>query len=278
MSSGSPLPITSLERLSTCSICLSKQPLDEALAVIAAAGYKKVDLLGRMPHFSVDSEELSIDTLEEACRRHDIKIANIGTYFGQNLSQGSTPTEVQAEIESAERALAIAARLGSRSIRVQPGRDRSHETAYTLVPFFKEVSRLAEQHGINVGVETHGGITSDVEGMVVLCERVGAANFGVIYDPCNLEAVGVDYQAAYRGFREHIVHVHLKDGRSTADGWRRVVFNEGEIDMSWILRELETAGYPGDIALEYEVNDIEPPETGLVEWRRRYEGLVGRLK
>ena len=33
------------------------------------------------------------------------------------------------------------------------------------------------------------------------------------------------------------------------------------------LRELDRAGYSGDIALEYEVNEIEPPETGLARWR-----------
>ena len=49
--------------------------------------------------------------------------------------------------------------------------------------------------------------------------------------------------------------VHLGRGRSTPPGWR----------------ELDRAGYSGDIALEYEVNEIEPPETGLARWRAACE-------
>ena len=50
---------------------------------------------------------------------------------------------------------------------------------------------------------------------------------------------------------------------------------EGEIDAPWLLRELDRAGYSGDIALEYEVNEIEPPETGLARWRAVCEALCG---
>jgi len=271
-------PITSLERLSTCSICLSKSPLDEALGVIAAAGYKKVDLLGRMPHFSIDPAELSVDQIESAARRHGVEIANIGAYFGQALSKESSPQEIDAEIEAALRGIEIARRLGSRSIRVQPGAKRDHETAYALVPFFKEVAKAAEPHGINIGIETHGGITSDAPAMADLAQKVGFENFGVIYDPCNLVGGGVDYKAAYEAFWQCVVHVHLKDGRHVDGTWQRVMFGDGEIDMDWILRRLEADGYPNDIALEYEVNIIEPPETGLVTWIERYERLVSSIQ
>ena len=93
---------------------------------------------------------------------------------------------------------------------------------------------------------------------------MGSPAFGVLFDPCNCAANGVDYRAAWEVFHERVVHVHLKDGRMRADGkWQRVHLGEGEIDAPWLLRELDRAGYSGDIALEYEVNEIEPPETGL---------------
>jgi sugar phosphate isomerase/epimerase len=84
----------------------------------------------------------------------------------------------------------------------------------------------------------------------------------------------VDYRAAWETFHDRVVHVHLKDGRTGADGkWARVHLGEGEIDAPWLLRELDRAGYSGDIALEYEVNEIEPPETGLARWRAVCEAL-----
>ena len=40
-------------RISACSIPLRNRGLDEAFRVIAESGFDKIDLLGRMPHFSV---------------------------------------------------------------------------------------------------------------------------------------------------------------------------------------------------------------------------------
>ena len=270
-------PITSLDRLSTCSICLHKSSLDEALAVIKEAGFNKVDLLGRMPHFSIEPEELRVEEIEAAFARHGLKAANLGTYFGQSLSPDSTQQEIDAEIERMARGIDIAKRLGSRSIRVQPGRDRAHATAHALTPFFRQVAKMAAEHNIYVGIETHGGITSDPPAMAEFCSKVGHGNFGVIYDPCNLAAVGVDYVEAYRSLKECTVHVHLKDGHLQDGAWRRVMFGDGTIDMAWILTQLEADGYAGDFALEYEVAEIEPPATGLIKWLQRYEELLERI-
>ena len=42
-----------MERLSCCTYPLQGRPIDEALAAIAAAGFAKVDVLGRAPHLEV---------------------------------------------------------------------------------------------------------------------------------------------------------------------------------------------------------------------------------
>jgi sugar phosphate isomerase/epimerase len=161
-----------------------------------------------------------------------------------------------------------AVRLGARSLRIHPGKDRSHETGFALVPFFRAVAQEAEPRGLYLGIETHGGLSSDAPAMVELCRQVGSSHFGVLFDPCNCAGAGVDYQQAWDVFHEHVTHVHLKDGRRTPDGrWERVHLGEGEIDARWLLRELARAGYDGDVALEYEIGEIEPPETGLARWR-----------
>ena len=268
--------IGSPDRLSTCTICLAGAPLGEALEVIADAGFRKIDLLGRMPHFSIDPAEFDVGELERHCARLGLHVAGIGSYFGKDLRKESGADAVEAEVKAAGRGIEIAARLGARVIRVGVG-DRAHETAFALVPFLTEVARLADRHGIRVGVETHGGITSDPQGMAELCGRVGCGNFGVIYDPCNLLADGVDYRRAYEELRRHVVHVHLKDGRRNESGRRLTHFGEGEIDMAWILKQLDADGYDGEVALEYEIGKVESPRTGLVKWRQRYEQLVATL-
>lgn len=263
-----------LSRISACSYPLRQRPLPETLRIIAAAGYEKVDLLGTLPHFSVDSRAYDVDQLERLCAALGLRIANLGTYFGRPLSAAGASDDIQAELAAARRGLDLAVRLGARSIRAMPGNDRTHETAFALVPFLRELAREAETRGVYVGVETHGGVTSDAPAMVELCREVGSRHFGVLYDASNLMGAGVDYRQAYETFCDHVVHVHVKDGRRVDGKWQRTMLGEGEIDVRWITARLVQVGYDGDLALEYEVNDIEPPESGLAKWRKTIEELL----
>jgi sugar phosphate isomerase/epimerase len=73
--------------------------------------------------------------------------------------------------------------------------------------------------------------------------------------------------------REHVVHVHFKDGIIKGDGAELAMMGEGEIDFSWIMAKLDELGYEGDIALEYEL-ESEPPDTGLATWFQAFEEMV----
>src|SRR5688500_2899205 len=254
-----------LSRLSACSIPLRKQPAAEALRVIASAGFVKVDLLGAEPHFPPVPTDTQLQAIERAAAKTGVKVANLGTYYGRPLP--GTDEEQAAELGAARAGMDAAVRLGARSLRIHPGKDRSRETGFALIPFFKDVAAEAEKRNLWLGIETHGGLSSDAPAMVELCEQVGSKRFGVLFDPCNCAANGVDYKEAWSIFKQHVTHVHLKDGRRDVDGkWQRVHLGEGEIDARWLLDELEKFGYQGDLAVEYEINDVEPAETGLARW------------
>ena len=254
-----------LSRLSACSIPLRKRPAAEALQIIADAGFRKVDLLGAEPHFPPVPSEAQLEDIDRAVQRTGVRVANLGTYYGRPLP--GTDEELQHEIRAATAGMEAARRLGARSLRIHPGKDRTRETGFALIPFFRAVAKEAEQRDLWLGIETHGGLSSDAPAMVELCEQVGSQRFGVLFDPCNCAANGVDYKQAWSTFKDHVTHVHLKDGRREADGsWKRVHLGEGEIDARWLLDELERAGYEGDLAVEYEINDVEPAETGLKRW------------
>ena len=47
-----------VKRVSACTFPLKEQPLDYALDVISQSGFEKIDLLARMPHFSVVDDDV----------------------------------------------------------------------------------------------------------------------------------------------------------------------------------------------------------------------------
>ena len=46
---------------------------------------------------------------------------------------------------------------------------------------------------------------------------------------------------------------------------------DGIIDYHWVWDQVEALGYDRDYALEFEVGDIEPVETGYRKWYETWE-------
>lgn len=260
-----------INRISACTYPLREHPFEYALEVLADAGVHRADLWGRSPHFPEDCNPQTIAQIEATSARTGVAIANLGTYPGRNFTSDDE-AERAAELESMKRTIDAAARLGCRSIRVMPGHGEHPAIIDRIAPLLMESARHAEQMGVLLGMENHrGSIAGNPEDARRLCEAVGSRYFGVLYEPCNLLSIGVDYRSAFDTLAPYIVHVHVKDGRRKADGsFERVHLGDGEVDPVWVVAALEGIGYEGDYALEYEIPEIEPVETGLRTWVERF--------
>ena len=254
------------ERVSACSYPLQKEGLDYTFKVISEAGFKKIDLLAKMPHFSVTDPEFSLDELERVSDRYGVAVANIGSYCGKGFSSVSED-ERNAAVNEIEKTLDAAKRLGAKSIRVTPG-SGEREVIDLVVPYFQQAADRAEKHGVYMGIENHGGaISGNPDACKEISEKVGSKFFGILYEPCNLMACGVEYKAAFDTLRDHVVHVHFKDGKYDRDEkWVRTMLGDGIIDIQWVFEQVEGTGYDRDYALEFEVGEIEPVETGYKKW------------
>ncbi len=253
-----------MSRVSACSYPFRQRPWIEALDAIAAAGFKKVDLLGRAPHLSLDPQECDPSAIQSAAQARGLRIANLGTYVGKGFASEDPATQEQ-ELTQVKRAIDIATLFGARSIRVSPGSDEA-QCLDRIVPWFKRAAVYAAEKQVYMGFETHGGGISGVaERCVELSSKVGSPYFGVLYDPCNIMHRGGDYRAALDTFGKYITHVHLKDGAIVNGQFVPTMLGEGQIDFAWIVQQLDALGYTGDLAAEYELT-IEAPETALKKW------------
>jgi sugar phosphate isomerase/epimerase len=79
------------------------------------------------------------------------------------------------------------------------------------IPYWRDASAFAHQHGVQIGVEMHPGmLIYNVETMLRMREACGEA-MGCNFDPSHLFWNGVDPVAAIRRLGDAIVHVHGKD-------------------------------------------------------------------
>ncbi|PIU89906.1 MAG: hypothetical protein COZ06_06215 [Armatimonadetes bacterium CG_4_10_14_3_um_filter_66_18] len=253
-------------RLTTCTYPLREREPEYSFRLFADVGFTKLDLWGNPPHFSADPAECDHAALESFSARYGIAIANLGSYPGAKFASDS-PEEVETALQEMRDTLDLAARFGSRSIRFRPGEAEDPAIIERLVEPFRVSARYAEERGVFLGMENHkGSIAGNPDWCVELCEAVGSKHFGVLYEPCNLLHAGVDYRNALATFGEWVTHVHVKDGRVRDGGFERCHLGEGDVDAKWVFDNVEALGYTGDYALEYEICDLEPIETGLKKW------------
>ncbi|MEW6359207.1 MAG: sugar phosphate isomerase/epimerase family protein [Planctomycetota bacterium] len=253
-------------RVSTCSYPLREQDAEHALKVIVAAGFKKVDLWGRMPHFSADPSECDHNVLTALARNLGVKIANLGTYPGGTFSSESE-AEREAGLKEMFQTIDVAAKMGARSIRVSPGKGEDGAIIDKIVPYFKKSAAYAEKKGVYLGMENHKGSIAGFPNLCLdLCEKVGSRFFGALYEPCNLMHNKQDYKEALDILKDYITHMHLKDGKWADGKFERTMLGEGDIDVGWVVENLNRIGYKGDFALEYEICDKVPIEKGLPKW------------
>jgi sugar phosphate isomerase/epimerase len=259
------------QRISCCSIALHGHPVDETMTIVATAGFRKIDLLGRLPHLAIDAANCDPAKLKATATAHGLQIANLGTYCGRGFAS-EDPALQQLALSDLRTALDWAVYLGAGSIRISPGND-DPACIERIVPWFRQAAEYAAQRNVRMGIENHGGgISGQPDTLRRLAEAVGSPFFGALYEPANLMLAGVEYRAAYEAMRGHITHVHCKDGRKTGEGFVMTMLGEGEIDYRWVIARLEADGYHGDYALEYEVKS-EPAETGLAKWYRTFAAL-----
>lgn len=264
-----------LSRISTCTYPLREQQIEVALEAVSDAGFEKADVWGRMPHFSEDQFLCDWEDLAELSDDTGVEVANLGTYPGRFFA-AETEQQRQAELGKMRAAIEAASYFGARSIRVMPGHSENPSIIETITPFFIRAAEYAEQKDVYLGMENHAGsIAGDPILALQLCENVGNEHFGVLYEPCNLLAGGEDYREALNVFGEWVTHCHIKDGRWEDDEFQRVHLGDGEVDFAWCVEQLEAGGYNGDYALEYEVTEIEPFDTGAQKWLHTFTETLG---
>lgn len=128
----------------------------------------------------------------------------------------------------------------------------------------KAVLDRAEERGIMIGLENHGGITARAEDLLAICDEVGEHPwFGVNLDTGNYrtDAYGQVAMTAPRAVNVQVKVELVEDGRKQPT------------DLERIRDILVESGYKGWLALEYEADG--DPFQEIPDYIRRLHALFG---
>ena len=250
-----------------------------ALDTMVEIGLEYVELQYLWEKQVGDLTDADIERVKKLIDNRDLKVSCISHH---NLSALSLDTAVdapayRAHISTLQRCIDVAQALGTNLVRIFSFRKEmvlfgaepviSEDAWATLLNRLEEPLRIADAVGITLVIETaiSGNVTSAYLARKLI-DELGASHLKVLWDPCSsLYCTEVPYPDGYEIIRDHIAHVHLKDGvvNLPAATFDFCAMRQGQMDAYYndIVDALKRDGYDGAISLE----SVYTPEGGTRE-------------
>jgi sugar phosphate isomerase/epimerase len=221
-----------------------KWSVTEMLDGVKAAGYR---VLGLQTPTAMDpfvGKEASAAYLADL----KAKIAARGLHatLGRLRSQEMLPhAEAAAEIRTQ---LNNAKTLGLTAvINTGTGKTEHYEAWYRTMAF---AAAYAADHGIQVVIKPHGGVTAGAAELLTCLEKIKHPNLRLWYDAGNIiHYTGKDPLRELEPIVSHVTTFTAKDC-ADKNGEVMIQFGTGRVDFAGIFRRLKTAGFRGPIMVE----------------------------
>jgi sugar phosphate isomerase/epimerase len=209
------------------------QKFDELCRLVVEAGFTNIDLW--VAHLDPAAASKSmVDEAAAILRQHRLTVvAYTGGLGRPNMSRGD-----------AELVYNVAQAIGAPLLGV--GLNPTNAAlAY----------ELGKEYGIKYAIENHPEKTPQE-----LLARIGEYGevIGVTQDTGFWGQFGYDAVKATHELKDHLLHMHLKQVRQTAEGWHSCAYDEGVVDVKGVAQALREIGYSGAISVEHEPAHEDP--------------------
>jgi len=268
------------DRLAASTNSYHTYSLEEALAGIAGAGFKSVELTsvpGWTEHVRRGADDEEIGYVKDLLRQNGLEAISFS---------GHSDLVSDAGVVEFRKALNVAKKLGIDYVSTSTG-GHDASSAGSLDEqrdrFLARIGPLADEAaamGITICLETHGGLLATGASSADLVRRIGKPNVGINYDPGNVIFYGDtrpegDIQSA----APLVKHMHVKDQIGGARNWNFPAAGTGEVDFTPIFAALEAVGFDGPCSVEIEFQgepwpSLEDVNAAMAQSYRFVRGFV----
>jgi sugar phosphate isomerase/epimerase len=230
-------------------------PVEEAVARIAGAGYRGIELLADVPHaWPAGLLELQKEAIRRAVSDHGLTISNINAFMMNAVADPRQPywhpgwTDPDPHYrairrEHTKRALRLAAELGAGSISTEPGGEvaagQSREEAAGI--FYDEIMPVldvAAACDVMLLIEPEPGLLIETfEQYLEFADRVNHPALGLNFDVGHAYCVADDPAEWVPRLAGQTRHYHLEDIAATRIH-HHLVPGEGAIDFAAVFRAI----------------------------------------
>jgi sugar phosphate isomerase/epimerase len=164
--------------------------------------------------------------------------------------------------------------LGGHSIRVNASSGGTYEEQVDrAADGLRKLSQFAGEHGLNVIVENHGGLSSNGKWLASVIKKVGRDNCGTLPDFGNFRVSNDEMYDRYQGVEELMPFAKAVSAKSHDFDEQG---NEIHTDYLKMMKIVLAADYHGYVGIEYEGSKLSEPE-GIIATRKLLERVREEL-
>lgn len=227
-------------KLGVFAVLFAEKSFEEMLDHVKSEGVEAVEIgTGGNPgdaHCKVDELLASEEKRKAYLEAVESRGLTISAFSCHNNPVSPNKEEAQEAHETLVKTIKLASLLGVPVVNTFSGTPGSHEDSkhsnwpispwpneYTdiynwqweekLIPYWKEIGKLAEEHNVKIGIELHGGFSVHTPYTLLKLRNATSPAIGANLDPSHLWWQGIDPVAAIKilGKENAIHHFHAKD-------------------------------------------------------------------
>ena len=283
------------------SAIMADNSLEEVLQVASKERFKCVEVMcwpqgkaerryAGVTHIDVDElDELRANEIKELTDSYGVYISGLGYYPNPMDPDDEKALYFRNHIKKVIKAANL---LGLKTVNTFVGRNPSLNIDQNIEIFGKvwpEIIMMAEDHGINIGIENCPMCFTDDEWpggkdlattpkiWDILFDIVPNKNFGLNYDPSHLVWQQMDYIAPIYQYKDRLHHIHLKDAKVYKEKLDRVGIMAnpleyhspklpglGDVDWGRFISALTDVRYRGPVCIEVEDKAFEGSQEDIM--------------
>ena len=215
-----------------------------------------IDVVEYVNQFFMDKAEdkAYLTELRKRCEDNGVKSGLIMCDREGALGDADAAARTKA-VENHYKWVTAAAFLGCHSIRVNAQSSGAFGAqADFAIDGLRRLAEFGAQHGLNVIVENHGGLSSNGKWLTAVIDQVGLPNCGTLPDFGNFNIAKDKAYDRYTGVREMMPFAKGVSAKSYAFDTQG---NETTIDYARMMGIVKDAGYRGYVGIEFEGRNME---------------------
>jgi protein FrlC len=270
-------------KLGTATSVLHYYAIQDAVALVAEAGYDGVDIWGGRPHvYRHDWSTQELNALREQMAASGLAASSFMPAFYRYPHSLSSPnaTVRRDSIDYMRVCIDNAAILGAKIVLVVPDHSlhgqTPQESRKRMTESVGEVALYAKQYDLKLGLEIlwldeTDLITTSDEALGII-DELGAENLGVVLDSGALHISKEPLPEMLAKLGERFLQIHVSDHHGLKQ--QNLIPGEGTYDFAGMMRVLVDRGYTGFISAELSREYADEPLKALRTTAQRLRGWI----